>query len=147
MLEDDLSRLRRVVTHGGSAMDVDAALAPLASAHSPSSIKPLLLMLNDESDDEGMWPLVHAAEAFDDETYVESFLAALPALIVASARWASIMMMRSLNSDPTRLQLTRQLRTAPRDVKQSALLLCDRISRVDARFLAKTAIVLAAAGE
>lgn len=91
-----------------------------------------------------MWSLVHAAERFDDMVYVASFLEALPALAIASTRWASVLMMHLLNSDTVRPELVRQLRIAASDVKRSAVFLCEQINDTDARFLAKTTAVLVA---
>ncbi len=147
MLEDDFARLRRVISNGEGATAIDAALAPIAGDQDPRIIGPLLLMLNDDTDDDGLWSLVHAAEHFDNATFVESFLRTLPDLVVASTRWASILMMRSLNSDAARAELVRQLRQSPHDVKRSAALLCEKINERDARFLAKTTSVLIASGQ
>lgn len=146
MLDDDLSRLRRVISNGDPATAIDAALVPIAATRDARAIRPLLLMLNDDVEDDGLWSLVHAAEQFDEATYVESFLRALPDLVVASTRWASILMMRTLNNDDTRAELVRQLRDAPDEVRRTATTLCESINERDVRFLAKTTAVLVAAG-
>ncbi|MBB4146756.1 Imm30 family immunity protein [Sphingobium scionense] len=145
MIEDRLNHLRRVIADGQTALAVDAALDPIASAANPETIKPLLLMLNDDSDDDGMWSIVHAAEQFDDHVYISSFVAALPFLNIASARWASIVMMRVLNSDAAKSELVRQLRSAPEDARKVATIICERINTADPRFLAKTTAILIAA--
>ncbi len=124
---------------------IDAALAPIAKCQDPRTIKALLLMLNDDGEDDGMWSLVHASEQFSDAVYVDQFLEVLPNLIVSSGRWASILMMRILNHDSTRAEVVRQLQNAPQEARRSATWLCERINEVDPRFLAKTAPVVVAA--
>ena len=145
MLDDLLTQLRQTVADGQSAGLIDAALHPIAEARDPRSIKPLLLMLNDESNDDGMWSIVHAAEQFEDNEYVGGLVEALPFLHIASTRWASILMMRLLNSDATRLVLVRQIREAPIEARNVAASICEGINERDARFLAKTTAVMIAA--
>jgi len=145
MLEDDLSQLRSVIAKGAAARDVDAVLEPVASACDPRTIAPLLLMLNDETEDEGLWSLVDAAEQFDDATYISHFLAAFSGVVVASRRWASVIMMRILNSDTSRAELIRQIRMAPTDTQKAAVFICGAINERDVRFSEKTAGVLIAA--
>lgn len=145
MLEDDLAQLRSVMAQGAAARDIDAVLEPIASAGDPRTIAPLLLMLNDETEDEGLWSVVHAAEQFDDATYIRHFLAAFSGVVVASSRWASIIMMRVLNSDASRAELIRQVRVAPTDTQKAATFICGAINERDPQFLAKTAGVLIAA--
>ncbi|WP_225007415.1 Imm30 family immunity protein [Novosphingobium percolationis] len=145
MLEDDLAQLRRVIARGAAARDIDAALKPIGSVGDPRTIAPLLLMLTDDVEDEGLWSLVHAAEHFDDATYIRHFLAALSGVVAGSSRWASILLMRILNSEASRAELIRQVRIAPVDTRKAAALLCGAINERDARFLAKTTSVLLAA--
>jgi len=145
MLVNELTRLRSVIAHGGTAREIDAALEPIASASDPRAIGALLLMLNDETEDDAMWSLVHAAEQFDDNTYIRQLLAVFSELVVASSRWASILIMRMLNSDRCRAELVRQTRTAPVETRKAVAQICEWINGRDARFLAKTAAVLIAA--
>ena len=144
MLENDLSQLRLLIAQGAGARDIDAALEPVASACDPRTIAPLLLMLNDETEDESLWSLVHAAEQFEDAIYISHFLSAFSGVVVASTRWASIIMMRILNSDTSRAELIRQVRVAPTDTQKSTAFICGAINERDARFSEKTAGVLIA---
>ncbi len=145
MLANELTRLRSAIAHRGTAREIDAALMPIASEIDSQAIGPLLLMLNDETEDDAMWSLVHAAEQFDDVTYVQHFLSVFPALVVGSSRWASILTMRLLNSDASRAELARQARTASAETRKALVLTCEGINGRDARFLAKTTTVLLAA--
>ncbi|WP_322540217.1 Imm30 family immunity protein [Sphingomonas sanguinis] len=136
-----------MIAQDATARDIDAALEPIASTRDPITIAPLLLMLNDDTEDEGLWPLVHAVEQFDDAIYISHFLAALSGMVVASSRWAAIIMMRILNSDASRAELIRQVRGAPTDTQEAATFICGAINERDVRFLTKTAGVLIAASK
>jgi hypothetical protein len=144
MLDTNLKRLRQAVLRGEPATVIDGALAPVAETEDPAIIRPLLLMLNDHSDDDGMWSLVHAAEQFSDTVYVGEFLETLPDLVASSGRWASILMMRVLNNDTAKSEAVRQLREAAPDKRRAAASLCEKINNVDPRFLAKTTPLLIA---
>lgn len=145
MLEEDLKRLRGLFADGQSVALTDAALVPIAAARNPASIKPLLLMLNDDSEDHGMWSLVHAAEQFECMIYIAHFIETLPDLVIASRRWASILMMRVLNSEEYKLELVRQLRNASVSSRSTAASICEDINQTDPIFLAKTVPVIIAA--
>jgi len=147
-LADALDELRLAVqmTGEGSVQAIDAALAQVTKYGSPQSIGPLLLMLNDcAAYDEGMFSLIHAAEAFEDSVYVREFLDALPELHVTAPRWASIVLVRVLNSDGTRADLVRALRDATPAIKQAARWLCGKVNERSPSFMSKTLPVLAAA--
>lgn len=145
-LKTKLAILRQVVEDGADTLAIDAALAPIAEAQDQSTIAPLLLLLRDVQDDHGMWSILHAAEQFDDRTYLSSFLSVLPDVEAMAPRWASILVMRVLNSDTSRLELVRQLLGADAAIKRSAKQICERINAVDPQFLAKTTVILVAAG-
>jgi hypothetical protein len=145
MLNDDLTRLREIVTNGGGAVSIDAALAPVAATGDPDTIKPLLQMLRDGANDHGMWSILHAAEAHSDAAYVTHLLDALPQMANDAPGWSSILMMRVLNSETARSELVRQLRGAPQESRLAAATVCEEINRVDVRFLSKTTVVLVAA--
>jgi hypothetical protein len=142
----DELRLAAQMTGEGSVQAIDAALAQVTKYGCPQSIGPLLLMLNDRAaHDEGMFSLIHAAEAFEDSVYVREFLGALPELRMAAPRWASIVLIRVLNNDGTRADLVRALRDAAPAIKQAAKWLCNKVNERSPTFMSKTLPVLAAA--
>jgi Immunity protein 30 len=133
-------------TGDGSVQALDSALATVMQYKSPMAIAPLLLMLNDAADyQEGMFSLIHAAEAFDDSTYVRSLLDILPDLCSSAPRWSSIVLMRAMNSDSTNAELVRALRDAVPAVKQSVIWLCTKINERGPKFVSKTLPALVAA--
>lgn len=147
-LADALAELRLAakLTVEGSVQAIDAALVQVTQFGSPESIGPLLLMLDDGATyDEGMFSLIHAAEAFEDAVYVHELLAVLPELRAASPRWASIVLMRALNNDGTRGELVRALRNADAAIKQAAKWLCEKVNERSPKFMSKTLPVLVAA--
>jgi predicted transcriptional regulator len=95
--------------------------------------------------DELMFSIIHGLEVFDDQTYVREILRGAASLCSKSPRWASILFMRMLNSEPTRLELVRQLRDAQPEVKSVIKSLMEKINDRSVQFLPKTAVVLAAA--
>jgi len=125
---------------------IDEAIVLVMRHHDKRSIRPLLLSLNDTAkEDAGMFSLIHAAEAFDDDTYVNEFLAALPELRTKAPKWTSIVLMRCLNNESTKAIMIRKLREADSEVKQSVAWLCEKINECNPSFLNKTLAVLLAA--
>lgn len=141
----ELATLRSIIVEGGDARQIDAALEPVTALQDSNTIAPLLLMLNDESEDSAMWSLLHAAEQFDDRTYIGRFLEAVTGMVVGSSRWASIAMMRVLNSDASRAELARQVRSSPEFTRKAVVFICEAINGRDPRFLAKTVAITTAA--
>ncbi len=88
----------------------------------------MLGMLDDTADaDEGMFSLIHAAEVFDDSVYVEHMLVVLPSLKNKAPKWASIILMRAINSQTTRDALVKAVRVAGPEVKQAVIWLCEKL--------------------
>lgn len=97
------------------------------AAKDPSVIGPLLLLLRDDADDDGMWSLLHAAESFGDEPYVRDALWVLPLLNEASRRWSEIVIMRIVNSEAARARLVREVQLAPKERRAAVRSVCARI--------------------
>ena len=55
MLQNELSNLRRVIADGGTALEIDEALLPLLTHSDPCIISPILTLLNESGDQDGMW--------------------------------------------------------------------------------------------
>jgi len=125
--------------------DLEMAIADVLAFHDPSCIVPLLMALNDRAEfDEGMFSLIHAAESFDDDVYIQEFLRSAAELQPNSPRWASIVLMRILNNQNTRDILVRQLRAADIETKLAIAWLCEKINEQSASFLSKTLPVILA---
>lgn len=142
MLEDELNQLRRVVGMDGTAQEIDDALLPLVARSDPQIITPILRLLNERGDQDGMWSILHTAESFEGARYISSLLAALPDLRRSCTWWAETLVIRILNSEVDRVELIHQLRDASPLVKEAVSAICRSID-VDERFHAKTAPVLA----
>ena len=152
MVDTDLDVVLRKVQDAarlggaGSVRALDHAVAELVARPTPAYIVALLLLLDDDADyDEAMFTLIHAAEAFDDADYIPKLLEALPAMRAKAPRWASTVLMRALNSTPTREQLVRAVRDASRPTKDAILWLCERINERSASLLDRTSSVSVAA--
>lgn len=142
-----LEDLRREVDAGGARPAViDSAVKELLAEGDERLPGDLLMLLSDGAEhDEGMFSLIHAAESFDDSAYVRALLSVFPGLASSAPRWASIVLMRVLNSAAAQLELVRQLRDAPNPMKQSVREMCERINEVSPQFLSKTVPVTLAA--
>lgn len=145
--EQTFGDLRREIETGGARPTViDAFVAKILAERDERAIGDLLSLLSDGAAyDEGMFSLVHAAESFPDDSYVRALLSVFPKLVVSAPEWASIVLMRVLNSRSAQLELVRQLRDAPDSVKEAMRDMCQRINEVGPEFLSKTVPVILAA--
>jgi hypothetical protein len=124
----------------------EGLLADVVALRTADSIVPLLGLFRDNAQhDELMFSIIHSIEIFDDHAYVTEILRGAPSLCSKSPRWASIIFMRVLNSEPTRLELVRRLREATPDVKIVIKSLIEKINARSVQFLPKTTAVLVAA--
>lgn len=145
--EHCLADLRREIEAGGARPAViDIAVNELVTEGDERLPSDLLSLLSDNAEyDEGMFSLIHAAEACDDSAYVRALLSVFPDLVRSSPRWASIVLMRVLNGPSAQAEMVRQLRTAPASAKEAVRMMCDRINSVSPQFLSKTVPVTVAA--
>ena len=145
--EHKLADLRREIEAGGARPTViDVAVSELMADGNGSLSSDLLSLLSDDAEyDEGMFSLIHAAESCDDGAYVRALLSVFPHLVSSAPRWASIVLMRVLNSDAAQAEMVRQLRDAPASVKDAVREMCGRINEVSPQFLSKTVPVTLAA--
>lgn len=147
--DEPLAALRGEITSGGAnSRVIDAAVAKILATNDPRIARDLLSCLSDRADhDEGMFSLIHAAESFDDATYVRALLEGFDKLVLSAPRWASIVLMRVLNSTATKAELVIQLHSAPSATKGAIANMCERINGVSPEFLSKTVVVMVAAKE
>jgi len=136
----NLANLRREIEMGEARPAViDSLVSKILENRDERAIGDFLSLLIDQAEYyEGMFSLIHAAESFPQESYIRSLLSTFPKLVVSAPEWASIVLMRVLNSKPAQLELVRQLRNAPSSVKQSVRDMCERINEVSPEFLSKT---------
>ncbi|WP_082551775.1 Imm30 family immunity protein [Massilia sp. Root351] len=128
-----------------SVGSIDAVLADIAKENDPSTVAVLLLSLDDNFDfDEGVFSIIHTAEAFDDQTYIPGFLATIPHLFQSSPRWASIVLIRILNHAGSKEALIKSLMQSPEPTKKAVEQLCNQINDQSTDFLSKTVAVLVA---
>lgn len=145
--EYNLADLRREIETGGARPAViDAAIIELIADGDKRLPRDILSLLSDRAEyDEGMFSLIHAAETVEDDAYIDAFLSVFSQLASSSPRWASIILMRVLNSRSAQLEMIRQLRDAPGYIKESVREMCGRINEVSPQFLNKTIPITLAA--
>jgi len=141
-LIDDLRQ--EIDQRGARPSAIDAGVAEL-DALGGGAPEDLLPLLSDAAEaDEGMFSLIHAAEATDDRRYVAGLLRVFPALLASAPRWASIVLMRVLNGEAARVEIVRQLADATPEERAAVRDACTRINAVSPQFLAKTVAVTVA---
>lgn len=147
MYEYKLEDLRREIeTEGARPAVIDSAVNELLADADEHLTRDLLSLLSDKAGhDEGMFSLIHAAESSDDSAYVRALLSVFPHLVSSAPRWASIVLMRVLNSASAQSEMVRQLRDASAPVKESVREMCRRINEISPQFLSKTVPVTVAA--
>jgi Immunity protein 30 len=150
--DNELQALRGEVKTGGARpIAIDQRVEALLTEGGDNLAADLLSVLSDGAEhDEGMFSLIHAAESLDVtpyRSYVSALLSVFPVLFASSPRWASIILMRVMNSDATRHELVGQIRHAPASTKEAVRVMCDRINEVSPEFLGKTVPVTLAASQ
>tara|TARA_R110000868_G_scaffold125948_1_gene332363 strand:+ start:114 stop:578 length:465 start_codon:yes stop_codon:yes gene_type:complete len=150
MYNNELQALRREIETGGARPSViDDRVDALLTEGGATLAEDLLALLSDKAEyDEGMFSIIHTVESRDEipyRSYVSALLSVFPTLSASSPRWASIVLMRVMNSDASRHELVRQLRNAPAPTKESVRIMCERINEVSPEFLSKTVPVTIAA--
>ena len=104
MLDDLLARLEAVLADPGSPEFVDRfeeTLEQIGHVDDPSSIEALLGFVDGGLDDDLAFSIVHTVERFDDRSYVDHLLTALPGLEARAPEWARTIVLRVLNSPPS----------------------------------------------
>ncbi len=143
----ELEALRSEIEEGGARpLIIDNHVDVLLSMSGSTLTQDLLASLSDKAEyDEGMFSIIHAAESLDDEPYVSALLSIFPALSKSAPRWASIVLMRVMNDEASRLALVRLLRDSHALIKEPVRSMCDRINAASPEFLSKTVPVIVAA--
>lgn len=124
---------------------IDNRLAEVMSFNNPLVIRPLIRLFNDNPHyDEAIFSIIHGIESFEEDVYISEFLKELPYFIHKSPRWASILLIRILNCNSSRENITKKLYFAPPEIKESMIWLVEKINQVSPIFLEKTVAVLVA---
>lgn len=121
----------------------EAHLAELAQTADPAFVPEALKLFDDEAPfDEVMFSIIHTIEIFNDRTYVRALLPGLAELISRAPRWASILMMRILNTERTVSEFSAQIMRADTTTQGAVASLLHRINERSETFLPKTQPVL-----
>ncbi|MEM6384665.1 MAG: Imm30 family immunity protein [Pseudomonadota bacterium] len=146
-VQDTLARLKSLDTSCPTwVADFEAGLFSL-----PSDIRPffagVLDLFDDEAPyDEAMYSVIHLIERVEIKTYVGQILMALPVFVRQAPRWASIVVMRILNTPEARSEMARQVGQSSADIREAVAWLLGAINKRDAAFEAQTRPVLDALG-
>lgn len=147
-LKDFISSLKAIEKHPQHPSYVEnfeRIVSQIRELKEPKSILLLLQFLSDKSEElHLMWSIIHAIEIFDDSIYVTEILNASNYLISNSPEWASIIFMRIINSDESKVELIRQLNQSSLITKKSVKQIMETINNESPEFLAKTTPILIA---
>ena len=143
-----MSRLENAIAKFGySSVDlIESLLADALRQRDPSYIGRLLRLMDDGAEyDELVFSIIHGAESFEDDVYVDTLLEEFPFLAEKCPRWTSIVLMRVINNESTKALIVKKLVDAGEDTKSAAIWISERINERSPRFLEKTIPVIAAA--
>ena len=143
-----IARLSSVISSQPADMVkiVDEGVYELSQVGEPSAAKFLLPLLDDGcSHQECMFSIIHAAEAAPLDAYVADFLAVYATVAASNPEWASIILLRVLNSDPAREIIVGALRESDKPAKEAVACIASKINERSPEFMDKTLDVLLAA--
>lgn len=136
MTDDDkksrLDLLRRMLTQvvPEDPQKYETTLAELQSCQDAGLIKEYLGLLDDTMlYDQRAFALVHAAERFDDDVYMEALLDAFPEFSQKNPAWSSILLIRALNDYKCRTIAIRLARESAQNVKESISVVLEEIKK------------------
>jgi hypothetical protein len=132
MYAEILANLRHeIAVEGARPSVIDIGVQKLLNFSNDALAADLLALLSDSAQyDEGMFTLIHTAETSDNVSYVSAVITVFPDLAISSPRWASIVLMRTLNNHATLQALILGLGESSDIVKSVFLEICQRINRV-----------------
>ena len=144
-----IDRLRAILTarSDGYGFQFDDELAAFGPLDADLAASLALLFDDNEPHDELMFSLIHFIEQLPSAAYITALLAAAPTLATSAPYWTTVVLIRILNSEETRLDLVRQLRLAPSAARSAIKALTEALTQEDPRFLAKATVVLLAASK
>lgn len=143
-----IDRLSEVISNRPADMAkvVDEGVFELSQLGEPSAAKFLLPLLDDGCPHhECMFSIIHAAEAAPLDAYVADLLAVYPTIVASNPEWASIVLLRVLNSDAAREIIVKALRESDKPTKDAVAYIASKINERSPEFMSKTMGVLLAA--
>ena len=143
-----IARLSSVISSQPADMVkiVDEGVYELSQVGEPSAAKFLLPLLDDGCPHhECMFSIIHAAEVAPLDAYIADSLAVYPSIAASNPEWASIILLRVLNSDPAREIMVPALRESDKPTKDAVIYIATKINERSPEFMGKTMGVLLAA--
>ena len=101
-LIEELKDIMSQTNEDGFVTKFENKLEEIYSTDNPAMISKLLDVMDDKFEfDELMFSIIHTIESFDDFTYIQELFISMPDFVLKSPRWASIIVMRIINSSQT----------------------------------------------
>lgn len=133
-LANTLYEARRMRTPD-EVQSFERAREALAASKNPAVIAHLLAALDDSTEhEEVMWGLVHDAEAFEREAYVNALVSSMSQMLPHAKDWAILLHMRILNSDDAVELYRKVLPTVPEETQRSIREILEEIQRTRPKY-------------
>lgn len=117
------------INHFNNVENIDTKLAEIMAFNDYSVIRPLARLLEDNAEyDEAIFSIIHCIESFEDNIYLNEIINELPYLVDKSPNWATVLLIRIINSNTARECLTKKVFLTTPAIKSSILFLLKRIN-------------------
>ncbi|MDV2441339.1 Imm30 family immunity protein [Acinetobacter gerneri] len=108
-----------------------------------SVIRPLVRLIEDNAQyDEAVFLIIHSIESFENDVYINEIINEFPYLVKKAPNWATILLIRILNSNTARECMIDKVSLTTSAIKNSILFLLQRINAEKTNFYEKTASLM-----
>ncbi|WP_332606284.1 Imm30 family immunity protein [Acinetobacter sp. ESBL14] len=131
------------INHFDNIEKIDAKLAEIMAFNDCSVIRPLVRLIEDNAQyDEAVFSIIHSIESFKDDIYIVEIINEFPYMVNKAPNWATILLIRILNSKTARECLIDKVSLTTPAIKNSILFLLQRINAEKPNFFEKTASLM-----
>jgi hypothetical protein len=131
------------INHFNNVEKIDAKLAEIMAFNDCSVIRPLVRLIEDNAQyDEAVFSIIHSIESFKNDIYIIEIINEFPYMVNKAPNWATILLIRILNSKTARECLIDKVSLTTPVIKTSILFLVQRIDSEKPNFFEKTASLM-----
>lgn len=117
------------INHFSNVENIDIKLMEVMAFNDYSVIRPLARLIEDNAQyDEAIFSIIHSIESFDDNIYISEIINEFPYLVNKSPYWATILLIRILNSNTARECMCEKISLTTPAIQISILFLLQRIN-------------------
>ncbi|MDQ9010114.1 Imm30 family immunity protein [Acinetobacter gerneri] len=131
------------INHFNNVKNIDVKLAKIMAFNDCSVIRPLVRLIEDNAQyDEAVFLIIHSIESFENDVYINEIINEFPYLVKKAHNWATILLIRILNSNTARECMIDKVSLTTSAIKNSILFLLQRINAEKTNFYEKTASLM-----